>query len=371
VYTYLLYPGILHILVALGLTKPVKTELIEPTVTILISAYNEASEIGETIENKLALDYPEDRCDLIVVSDASTDDTDEIVGSYAQSHPDRVRFIRQEPGQGKTAALNLALPHARGEILVVADANSLYEPQALRYLVSNFGDESVGYVTGKMTYTNPDGSITGDGCTTYMRYENLLRNWETQLGSIVGVDGGIDAVRRSLYKPMRADQLPDFVLPLRVVEQGYRVVYEPRAVLREPALGSSQAEYSMRVRVTLRALWALYDLRQLFNPLGYPLFSWQLFSHKLLRYGAFLPQLLLLVTNALLISQGTVYQLLFAGQIVFYALAAFGFVVHDRAISLPFVTAPYYLTLLNFACGHAFFRFFRGKKQERWVRRTG
>ena len=135
----------------------------------------------------------------------------------------------------------------------------------------------------------PHGSLVGDGCTAYMRYENKLRSWESAVGSVVGADGGVDAVRRSLYRPMRFDQLPDFVLPLSVVEQGYRAVYVPEAVLEEETLASEAAEYRMRVRVALRALWALWDKRALLNPVRFPLFSWQLASHKLLRYLSFAP----------------------------------------------------------------------------------
>ncbi len=127
-----------------------------------------------------------------------------------------------------------------------------------------------------MRYVDPQGSLVGDGCTAYMRYENALRALETLTGSIVGVDGGVDAVRRTLYQPMHPEQLPDLVLPLCVVEQGYRVVFAPDAILEEETLSTPSAEYHMRVRVALRAFWALRDKRGLLNPLRYPLFSWQL-----------------------------------------------------------------------------------------------
>ena len=152
----------------------------------------------------------------------------------------------------------MAVPLASGEIIVFSDANSLYAPDALRRLLANFADEEVGYVTGRMIYANPDGAPIGEGCSAYMKYENALRLIETRLGSIVGVDGGIDAVRKVLYRPMNAEQLPDFVLPLKVVEQGYRVVYEPEALLWESSLNEAADEYRMRVRVSLRAFWALF-----------------------------------------------------------------------------------------------------------------
>ena len=239
-YTYFGYPLLLKLVARPRAAADREREAV-PRVTVVTAAYDEVDVIGATIANKLDSDYPADRLDVMVVSDGSTDGTDDVVRGFEPTHPGRVRLIRQEPRQGKTSGLNLAVPEARGEIVVFADANSIYEPDAIRHLVAAFDDPHVGYVTGKMIYVDEDGSVTGDGCTAYMRYENALRALETRVGSVVGVDGGIDAVRRELYRPMRADQLPDFVLPLSVVEQGYRVAYEPRAVLREEALTSSDA----------------------------------------------------------------------------------------------------------------------------------
>lgn len=369
-YTYFGYPLLLKLVARRR--PPVERARDElPHVTVVTAAYDEVDVIGATIANKLESDYPADRLDVMVVSDGSTDGTDDVVRGFEQSHPGRVRLIRQEPRQGKTAGLNLVVPEARGEIVVFADANSIYEPDAIRHLVAAFDDPAVGYVTGKMIYVDEDGSITGDGCTAYMRYENALRALETDVGSVVGVDGGIDAVRRDLYRPMRADQLPDFVLPLRVVEQGYRVAYEPRAVLREEALTSSEREYRMRVRVTLRALWALLDHRGLFDPFRHPVFSWQLASHKLLRYGAFLPQALAFLANAVLLPSGQPWTTLFVLQVLFYVLAGIGYRAAARGGSSPLTTAPYYLTLLNVACAHATWKFLRGEKQVLWQPRVG
>ncbi|RLA56214.1 MAG: glycosyltransferase family 2 protein [Gammaproteobacteria bacterium] len=370
-YAYLGYPLLLVILAQLSRREKVEDASYEPTVTILIAAFNEADFIGETLANKLALEYPAEKVDIIVVSDESTDGTDEIVNDAAAAHPGRIRLIRQVPRRGKTSGLNLAVPEARGEILVFSDANSIYEPGALAHLVGTFADPAIGYVTGKMVYTNPDGSVTGDGCTAYMRYENQLRAGETRVGSVVGVDGGIDAVRRDLHVQMRADQLPDFVLPLRVVEQGYRVAYEPRAILRESALSSSAQEYRMRVRVTLRALWALLDLRQLMNPLRYPMFSWQLGSHKVLRYLAFIPQIAIFASNAWLAATGPLWAVLFAAQVLFYLLAGMGYLLSRAKKSFMPANLAWYFTLLNLACMHACARFLRGEKQVLWQPRTG
>lgn len=372
IYIYLGYPALLFLLRGVEPDPHNESETSElPSVTVLIAAYDEIESIEATVHDKLRLEYPEERLEVIVISDGSTDGTDEAVRAMEKQHPGRVRLIRQAPRQGKTSALNLAVPGATGQILVFSDANSLYEPGSLRRLVGRFQDLRVGYVTGKMIYTNPDGTVVGDGCTAYMRYENVLRSWETRVGSVVGVDGGIDAVRRELYVPMNPDQLPDFVLPLRVVEQGYRVVYEPGAVLRESALGSTAQEYRMRVRVTLRALWALRDLRQLFDPFRYTIFSWQLVSHKLLRYFAFMPQVVALSCNLALLGRGGFYLWLMAAQGLFYGLALIGYLTRDSQRNTFLATAPYYLTLLNLACAHATFRFLKGEKQVMWKPRTG
>jgi cellulose synthase/poly-beta-1,6-N-acetylglucosamine synthase-like glycosyltransferase len=400
-YIYLGYPLVLLILSALR-PRPIRKKAGTPFVTILIAAYNEAQCIAGTIENKLGLEYPRDRLEIIVVSDGSTDGTDEIVRRYEASG---VRLIRQEPRAGKTSALNLAVGQAAGEILVFSDANSSYAPDALLHLVENFSDPEVGYVTGKMIYTNPDGSPIGDGCTSYMKYENLLRSVETRVGSVVGVDGGIDAVCKSLYRPMNPDQLPDFVLPLKVVEQGFRVVYEPRALLREQALNQAADEYRMRVRVSLRALWALWDLRHLLTfapssffsrgaPSHFPhfapslsssssstsqlrtfstsfLYSWQLWSHKVLRYLCFVFLIAAYLANLALWDQGWFYRLTLLGQTAAYLTSLASPLLERARLRFKPAHLARYFVLLNLASAHAFFKFIMGKKQVMWQPRKG
>ena len=344
---------------------------IEPRVTVVIAAFNEAHEIQDTVLDKLSQDYPQDRLDVIVVSDGSTDRTEEIVRALAKSSGGRVRLLRQEPRQGKTEALNLAVRHTTADIIVFADANSMYARGALRALVRNFADPTVGYVSGRMVYTNPTAAAMGEGSGTYISYENWLRSLETKVGSIVGVDGGVDAIRRELYVPMRADQLPDFVLPLSVVEQGKRVVYEPDAVVREPSLSETMDEFRMRVRVSLRALWGLYDKRGLLNPLHYPLFAWQLLSHKVLRYVAFVPLVGLFLFNAMAAGQHRVYVGFMALQVAAYAFAVLGHFIRRLPTGVSMLLAPYYFVILNAACVVAFWKFLMGERMALWKPRRG
>lgn len=371
-YIYFGYPLVIKAL-AYARPKPVKRSYNDhPTVSILIAAYNEAGDIEATLRNKLALDYPKDKLEILVVSDESDDGTDSIVNSVARDAECPVRLFRQVPRQGKTAGLNLLKEQAAGEILAFSDANSQWDSKALRHLVSNFSDPDVGYVTGKMVYVNSDGSLVGDGCSAYMKYENWLRHQETAVGSVVGVDGGIDAMRKALYQPLNADQLPDFVQPLKVVEQGFRVVYEPSALLKEDTNKDSGSEFSMRVRVSLRALWALSDMKQLMNPRHARLFAWQLISHKLLRYTAFIPLISLIISTLLLAPDRGIYTLSLMGLVAFGLLAWIGFRREGKAQSLSAAySIPYYFALLNIASYKAVIAFLRGEKKVVWNPRKG
>ncbi|WP_354443689.1 glycosyltransferase family 2 protein [Marinobacter sp. MBR-99] len=371
-YIYFGYPLLAKVIAKIADREVQKSGSYEPTVSILIAAYNEANDIGATLRNKLALDYPTDKIEVLVISDESDDGTDDIVHEVAEDAAFPVRLFRQVPRQGKTSGLNTLVPEANGEIILFSDANSHWDTQALKQLCSNFADPAVGYVTGKMVYVNKDGSLVGDGCSAYMKYENWLREQETKIGSVVGVDGGIDAMRRALYKPLRADQLPDFVQPLKVVEQGYRVVYEPEALLKEEALSDGSSEFSMRVRVSLRALWALKDMKHLMNPARDPIFALQLISHKMLRYAAFVPMITLAIATLLLAPKGGIYLLAALGYIAFLALAWLGRKKEGGGQSLSAVySIPYYFMLLNLASYKAVFAFLRGEKKVIWNPRKG
>lgn len=368
-YPYVGYPLCIALLKAIR-PRPIRRAAVTPSVTVVISAYNEASHIAATVRNKLAQDYPEALLDVMVVSDGSTDGTDDVLRQLA-GQESRVSCLRQEPRTGKTAALNAVVALARGELIVFADANSMYRADTVRRLVEVFADPEVGYASGRMLYVDPRGSLVGDGCTAYMRYENALRRYESAVGSMVGADGAVDAIRRALYRPMRSDQLPDFVLPLSVVEQGYRVVYVPQAVLEEETLTNESAEYRMRVRVALRALWAIWDKRTLLNPLRYPLFSWQLASHKLLRYLSFAPLAVAAICSWLLVPEGWPYLAVTSGQGLAAVLALAATLGPKRLRAFPVTRYCYYFVLLNWASAVAFGRFIRGDKQAVWQPRTG
>jgi len=358
----------LAFLVSMVVNRMVNKSEYEPRVSILIAAHNEEEHIQKTIENKLSLQYSDQNLEIIVISDGSDDNTDSIVEEYESRG---VKLLKQYPRSGKTAALNMAVPITHGEIIVFSDANSLYESDAIKVLVQNFSDPTVGYVTGKMIYVNSGDSPIGDGCTAYMKYENVLRRIETRLGSVVGVDGGIDAVRKNLYETMNPDQLPDFVLPLHVVERGYRVVYEPQAVLREHTLKDSGDEYKMRVRVSLRALWALSDMRSLLSFKKHRLFAWQLWSHKVLRYMSFVFLIGAYLSNLFLWGENVFYKLFFVVQNTVLFSAVMYPSIEKKGYKLRVLNLMRYFVVINLASAYAFLKFIFRQKQVTWTPRKG
>jgi cellulose synthase/poly-beta-1,6-N-acetylglucosamine synthase-like glycosyltransferase len=366
IYIYIGYPFVIWFIGRYHKKEIIKKDYF-PKISIITAAYNEEDDIENAIKNKLSLDYPNDRFEIILVSDESSDKTDDIINKYVSS---KVKFIRQTPRAGKTAAINRAITESNSEILVFADANSIYDENAIKELSKNFYDPTVGYVTGKMIYINESGNVIGDGNTKYMKYENWLRKLETNIGSIVGVDGGVDAVRRDLYKKMPKDALPDFYLPLNIIESGYRVIFEENAILKEVALNKSQDEFKMRVRVSLRAFHTLWAKSDLLNPFKYGIFSIQLISHKLLRYLVGLFQILIFIGCFILYFYSNLWKALFFFQIVFYIITFISFILEKYQINNP-ISTIFYFNLLNYASLVALIKFLRGEKQVIWNPRKG
>lgn len=367
VYPYLIYPLSIWLL---GLMRPcpVNAQPQLPKLTILIPAYNEVDCIGATIQNKLSQGYPSDKLQIIVVSDGSTDGTDEVVAGFSGRG---VTLLRREGREGKAAALNEAIRHASGEIVVFSDANSLFGPGALQRMAEDFADPEVGYLTGSLDFLAGDSSLSGAGVGAYMRYENLVRKLETRAGSIIGVNGGVDAIRRSLYVDIPPHLITDFVLPLTVMAGGHRVIFDPAVTSFEVPNAELSSEFRMRVRVALRALQGLAYMRRLFNPVRYPLASFSLLSHKLLRYSGFVFMVTALLGNVVLAQWNGLYQTMLVLQIAAYALALLGMTRRLPSLLKKITVVPSYLLLSNVAFAVATFRFLRGDTMAVWRPRTG
>lgn len=361
VYVYAGYPLLLAIVGAIR-ARPTARGANEPSVTLLISAFNEADVIAEKLHNSLSLDYPADRLQIVVISDASDDNTDAIVEGFAQQ---RVELLRMADRGGKTLGLNAAVPRARGDIIVFSDANAMYARDVLRQLAANFADPAVGAVVGESTYTKPEvESERTEGL--YWQYETAIKRLESRIGSVVGGDGAIYAIRRTLYEPMRADALSDFVNPLQIVRGGHRCVYEPLARSYESAAKDFQREFRRKVRIVNRAWRALMTMRPLLNPFRYGFFAIELISHKLLRW--LVPVLLVgvLATNLFLLGTAPIYTLALVAQVALYALALLGYAMRRRERMPAILSVPYYFCLVNVASALGIFEAYRGKTYATW-----
>jgi cellulose synthase/poly-beta-1,6-N-acetylglucosamine synthase-like glycosyltransferase len=362
-HVYVGYPLLLWLVAVCGGTRPVRSGTVDAVVTMIISAYNEERVIAEKIENSLALDYPVGKLEILVVSDASSDRTDEIVSSYAARG---VELLRMSERGGKTVGLNRAAERARGDILVFSDANAIYDRDAIRNLVRNFADAQVGAVVGESGYT--DAQATSEHSEgLYWNYEIALKRLESRVNSVVGGDGAIYATRRSLYVPMRPDALSDFVNPLQIVRSGYRCVYEPEARCFERAGDSFDKEFRRKVRIVNRAWRATLSMPELLNPFRFGFFSFELLSHKFLRWLMPLFMAVLLIASAMLIPRGTFYAVLFGAQMAFYVLAAIGHVMRGRSSMPRLLTVPYFFCLVNVASAVGIVDAYRGRTYATWA----
>ena len=363
VYVYAGYPLLLVVLSALGARRPVRTAETEPSVTLIVSAFNEAAVIAEKIRNSLALDYPREKIEIVVISDASDDGTDEIVGQFAAQG---VRLLRMNDRGGKTLGLNAGVRSANGEIVVFSDANAMYLPDAIRKMARNFADPQVGAVVGESTYADAEGGAQKSE-SLYWKYETGIKRLETQIGSTVGGDGAIYAIRRSLYRDMRADALSDFVNPMQIVMAGYRCIYEPQAQSVEEAAEGFEKEFRRKVRIVNRAWRATWTLPALLNPVRFGWFSLELISHKLLRWlmPVFLVAVLLL--NVLLVERSPLYSWLLVLQLVFYALALAGYLTRGRPTQPRLLYVPYYFCLVNIASARGIIEAYRGRTYTTWA----
>lgn len=286
-----------------------------PSVSVIVAAWNEEAVIERRLENLLALDYPRERLELVVASDASTDRTDELVQAVAEREPS-VRLIRCPRG-GKVDAQNRSVRQTSGEILAFSDANATWAPDALRALLRPFADPEVAYVCGRLVLERADGT-NREGA--YWRYELWLRGSESRLGSVTGGNGSIYAVRRSDYLEVDPRFGQDLAFPYRMVQRGRRAVYEPAALAFEKPSRDVEDEYRRKVRM-FEHCWLITLRGRMLRGLP-PLYRLQIVSHRVLRYGSGVLHVVLLATSLALAGKGSFYLLVLAGQLALLAAAA-------------------------------------------------
>ena len=360
-YVYLGYPLLLG---GLSLLRPRGRRCWsgEPMLSVLIAAHNEESSIKRKLDATLSLDYPVDKLEVLVLSDGSTDRTDEIVRLVADP---RVRLIRTESRGGKTNAQNRGAREARGDILVFSDATTIYHSQALRRLAATYADPRVGAVSGRYQYFDADGnSPTGLGSMAFWNYENLIKRAQSRIATISGCCGCIYSVRRTLYTELNPDIISDLVQPLWVIQKGYKVVFESEALAYEETTRSTEEEFSMRVRVVTRGMRGLLSVRDLFKPWKHPWVCFQLVSHKVLRWLVPVFLVLLLLSNIPLAAK-PFFAFTLAVQILFYSLAVVAKVIPIHR-TWKVLGVPLFFCTLNAAAVVSLIRLWQGQRYTVW-----
>jgi cellulose synthase/poly-beta-1,6-N-acetylglucosamine synthase-like glycosyltransferase len=364
VYVYIGYPAILIVLDKLVKGKPVHTDDISPPVSLIVSCYNEADVIEQKITNCLSVDYPQHQLEVLFVSDGSDDGTDDVIMQYCN---ERIKLIRQDGRLGKSMGLNLALAEAKGEIVVFSDANAMYKENALKMLVRNFHDESVGYVVGAAIYKDEAESSAGSTENIYWQYEIFIKKIESKLHSVVGGDGAIYAIRRSLYEPLDKEDINDFVNPLQIIAKGYRGIFDADAICYEQTAGDFDKEGKRKQRIVNRSFSGLMKNITVLNPLKYSFYSLELFSHKLLRW--LIPFFLLIAAVGIIIlahMKIVMFQWALLFGILFTWSILIGKLLKNRPACPSIILIPYYFYLVNINSMKGVLQSLRGNVQITW-----
>jgi cellulose synthase/poly-beta-1,6-N-acetylglucosamine synthase-like glycosyltransferase len=367
-YAYTGYP-LLLVLAAGVRSREVRFAPIEPPVTVVIAAFNEERDIARKLEMVLALDYPAAIRQVIVASDCSTDRTHEIVQGFAARG---VELVALPERGGKTAAQNLAVSRARGEIVVFTDATTDLAPDVLRRLVEPFADPRVGCAGAHLEYRSAARTAIGRGGRLYWRYERFIKRLESRANSLIGVSGCLYAVRRALYVPIAPDLISDLVIALDVFESGHVTVYVPGAHVIEDTHERPDREFAMRCRVVVRSIHALAQRARLLDPFHAGVFALQLWSHKVLRY--LVPELLIVIfaLSAWLAwapgPRAVFYQAFTALQFAVYAVVPTVYVICRRFnIRTGALSAPFYFVLANAAALWGLVSYLRGVRAVTWT----
>ncbi|MBK6964366.1 MAG: glycosyltransferase family 2 protein [Bacteroidales bacterium] len=343
----------------------------EPEVTLFVAAYNEKDFIKAKVENSLALDYPENKLKLVWVTDGSDDGTPELL----KSHP-RLEVYHQPERAGKIGAMNRGMKLVNTPIVIFTDANTMLNPEAIRNIVRHYADPKVGGVAGEKRIAKKDkDAAAGAGEGIYWKYESALKRLDSELYSVVGAAGELFSVRTALFHDVEKDTLlDDFILTMRITQQGYIVKYEPEANATETSSANVEEELKRKVRISAGGLQSVVRLKSLLNIFKYKTLSWQYISHRVLRWTLaplalpfiFILNLIIAMEKGLFVPG--FYTLLFWGQVVFYIAALAGWYLENRKLKVKVLFVPYYFFIMNLSVYLGFRRFIKGRQTVNWER---
>lgn len=341
------YFGYLLVLIILGIIfkKETKKGEITPSISLLISVYNEEKIIQKKIENSLELDYPKDKIEIIIASE-SDDQTNQIIKRCKDK---RIKLFIYPQREGKQYTIYRTIPRCRGEIIVFTDTNGLFKKDAIKKLVRNFVDAKIGCVSGQLKYVDSEKTSIGESEGIYWKYEIFIKSLESKIQSVLGVNGSIYAIRKKLYSPLSKYRGDDFDLPIRIAQQGYGVVLESEAISTEEIYPETIKEFKRKVVIIgWHFRGALILLKNSFKK-NQLLLIFQLISHKILRWlvGFFL--IFIFISNLFLLKT-TFYSFIFIGQIIFYSLAFLGYLYDKKGKKINrLINIIYYFCVINMA----------------------
>lgn len=364
-HTYALYP---LILLALNALRPRRVESLPPAslprVTVIVPLFNEEKVVEAKIRNLESADYPGDHLEILLGSDGSTDGTNAILA--AGSWSSRTRFVLFPQRRGKAALLNDLVADAGGDVIVFSDANATFGPDTIRKLIGPFRSAAVGAVVGELILET-DRTAAGRGEGLYWRYENLLKRLESNISTTIGAVGPIYAIRRALYRalPTRTAVMDDFVIPVEIIRQGYRVVYEPSALAYERPTNSVTGEFRRKARIGASNIQGLPRFLPVLSP-AYGFAAFALWSHKVLRW--IVPVLLIaaFVSCAMLARDSLFFAGVLGLQLAFVSLAALGVILEALKIKPGVLGLPYYFMATNAALLLGMVRGLRGRQAPTW-----
>ena len=363
-YTYVGYAAVVGLWARLvRRVPPLAAGAFEPDVTLVVPAYNEADVLADKVRNCLALNYPTNKLRLLFITDGSNDNSAAVLAQFPA-----VQHLHQAARAGKSMAENRAIRYVTTPVVVFTDCNTLLNPEAVHELVRHYADPRVGAVSGEKRVLR-DGSTSGAGEGLYWQYESFLKRCDSDIYSLMGAAGELVSFRTNLFAPLEADTiLDDFVQSMRIVDAGYRVIYEPRAYALEPPSFSLAEEMKRKVRICAGGWQAMRRLLPLLNPLRQPVVSFLYFSHRVLRWSLtpVLLALLLPLNAALALQFGGIYTLLLGLQGLFYGAAALGWWRAAQGRSAGPLLVPLYFTMMNVAVFQGAVRFWRDAQPAAW-----
>ncbi|WP_448518551.1 glycosyltransferase family 2 protein [Rhodoflexus sp.] len=367
-YTYVGYGALLWLIVKVRrYLHPVRqTPLLPdaqlPTVSFIVAAYNEQDYIVAKANDTLLLDYPQEKLQIIFVTDGSTDNTPTLLRQFSE----RIMCLHKPERAGKIAAVHRAMQFATGEICIFTDANTMLNRAAIREIVKHYQHADVGAVAGEKRVADAGGATAGEGI--YWKYESFLKCLDYELYSVVGAAGELFSIRRELYEAVPPNTLlDDFMISMRVAAKGYRVAYAPEAYALESASANIGEEMKRKIRISAGGIQSIVWLAPLLNIFRYGRLSFQYISHRVLRWSL-TPVALLLVLplNWLLWDAGTIYQLLLAGQAAFYTAVVIGWLLAAQNIKIKAFFIPFYFAMMNYCVFLGLLRYLRGRQSVLW-----